>query len=404
METLGLPRNLVILLLLITLSALPISRLFQWWSPPTSFILGGGLLSILSLPIVVKACAVAGFITCSKDLLHMAMLFSPFLFASSIDMVLSLENDGLLANYMAFYMKDGEQYLMTPYGTAICYWDGAVHFALYWAMLYSFNNGKDCFRSLSVYWFGTFFSSMIVLIIGALIGPFPVYSAIILNVLYIFVPWYYLWWVVSSTTSHKTVTVPFSLSSTGSILRWLFTFSCCGPQPILFYVAYLSYFLELSALGLKITIALGANREIIQYIGSAIEKPISHPHRFNHMAMMVFLFYGVPCTVYSLYCLLLNMKTPLLVDVSMLFAGLTANMQVTYIGPYLIRKPEDKLEFSNTSHWWIFWISNWLMFIVPHLFALYCYNFYPSRRSKTSPPSSKIVTRSRSKLTTYKDK
>jgi len=70
--------------------------------------------------------------------------------------------------------------------------------------------------------------------------------------------------------------------------------------------------------------------------------------------MMVFLFYGVPCTVYSLYCLLLNMKTPLLVDVSMLFAGLTANVsslcsKVEYYGftvTNLVRNPDRTVSLS----------------------------------------------------------
>lgn len=63
------------------------------------------------------------------------------MFASGIDLVLSLESDGLITNYMAFYLEGGEPYLATGYGTAISYWDGVIHYILYWAMLYTFSNG-----------------------------------------------------------------------------------------------------------------------------------------------------------------------------------------------------------------------------------------------------------------------
>lgn len=62
------------------------------------------------------------------------------MFASSIDLVLSLENDGLISDYMSFYLKSGEPYLATGYSTAICYWDGIIHYLLYWLMLYDFLN------------------------------------------------------------------------------------------------------------------------------------------------------------------------------------------------------------------------------------------------------------------------
>ena len=63
------------------------------------------------------------------------------MFASAIDMIVSLENEGLLSNYMSFYLKDGEPYLGSPYSTAICYWDATIHYILYWAMLYDLSKG-----------------------------------------------------------------------------------------------------------------------------------------------------------------------------------------------------------------------------------------------------------------------
>ena len=63
------------------------------------------------------------------------------MFASGIDLVVSLENDGIMANYMTFYLEKGEPYLATEYSTAICYWDAIVHYILYWVMLHDLHNG-----------------------------------------------------------------------------------------------------------------------------------------------------------------------------------------------------------------------------------------------------------------------
>lgn len=62
-------------------------------------------------------------------------VLSIFTFASVIDLVIALENDGLIANFMEFYLRDGEPYLKTAHGTMISYWDGIAHYAMYLMIL-----------------------------------------------------------------------------------------------------------------------------------------------------------------------------------------------------------------------------------------------------------------------------
>jgi len=62
-------------------------------------------------------------------------VFTLSTFSSVVDIVVGLESDGYIAGFMSNYLKNGEPYLTTPYGTVICYWDGTVHYALYLFML-----------------------------------------------------------------------------------------------------------------------------------------------------------------------------------------------------------------------------------------------------------------------------
>lgn len=56
-------------------------------------------------------------------------------FSSACDILLALENDGIITGFFSYYLKDGEPYLKSAHGTMICYWDGIAHYAMYLMML-----------------------------------------------------------------------------------------------------------------------------------------------------------------------------------------------------------------------------------------------------------------------------
>uniref|UniRef100_A0A8C5IMU4 Transmembrane 6 superfamily member 2 n=1 Tax=Junco hyemalis TaxID=40217 RepID=A0A8C5IMU4_JUNHY len=57
-----------------------------------------------------------------------------FSFISAVDLLIALEEDGLISGFMELYVREGDPHLRTAHGLLTCYWDGTVHYGLCLAM------------------------------------------------------------------------------------------------------------------------------------------------------------------------------------------------------------------------------------------------------------------------------
>ena len=59
---------------------------------------------------------------------------SLFMFSSAVNLLVAFENDDIIADFVTFFLRDGEPQLKTAHGTMMCYWDGLVHYGI-WLMI-----------------------------------------------------------------------------------------------------------------------------------------------------------------------------------------------------------------------------------------------------------------------------
>jgi hypothetical protein len=64
-----------------------------------------------------------------------------FAFTCMIDLIIALEYNGFISSFMSEYLKMGEPYLHSPWGSAISLFDGIGFYFMYLAFIFQMSNG-----------------------------------------------------------------------------------------------------------------------------------------------------------------------------------------------------------------------------------------------------------------------
>ncbi|NWV12886.1 TM6S2 protein, partial [Ptilonorhynchus violaceus] len=288
-------------------------------------------------------------------------VFVAFSFVSAVDLLIALEEDGFISGLAELYIREGEPHLRTAHGLLLCYWDGIVHYGIYLTMAAAIGHRKN-YRSLGLYWLGSLLMSIVVFLVGNVIGKYSSELS----------PWLLL-------------NLPFLLILAGAGLK-LFQLPeelpCLSPEKvaeeqrkplhrrprdlllilILLLTAAFTFFRGMVVLDCPADSCF----EYIYQHEPYLRDPVAYPK----VQMLIYLFYLLPFLILAVYALLLPGRS-WLPDWSLVVAGAVAQAQFSHLGsslhsrtPFPYQTPDDVL--------WSFLLSNILYALGPQLLALRC--------------------------------
>lgn len=300
-------------------------------------------------------------------------VFAVFAFTSVVDIVLAMELDGIIENFMASYLKEGEPYLNTAHGTMINYWDGSGHYFMYLMMVTAIVWGQG-YREVGLYWAGSILNSMIVFMPGNVSGKYGsnVKASYFLNIPYVLFPILVARKFLSSRPEADVDDKTVEAAHKRSIFQ----------RPLdLIFVLFLVFAVGVSFL--RMAVALQSPASIAVYYLNDVEPYFKDPVLYPMIQALVYWFYFVPYFVCAIYGFL-NPGCAWMSDWALITAGAFAQGQFSHIGasvhnrtPYIYRVPQSGLT--------AFWVINMLLLLVPQLMAWRCVTwpeYFESRRTE----------------------
>nr|CAD7201489.1 unnamed protein product [Timema douglasi] len=339
--------------LLYDLTGIPISYFHDSYTTELS----EGSRVILVIAILAPLITVIVLTTRKHIKSYMYFGFAMLSFSSIIDLLLALEGDGIIQGFMGLYLKKGEPYLHSAWGSVVSYWDGVVFFACYVVMAFKSSNGMS-YRTLGLHYSSAILNSMLVLLLGACLSQSGITGLTALNIPYVVFPMV----VAIKCLTEKPKNRPVSMQP-----GWVDTL-----------LAVL--LLEAAVVALiKGLASLRGEQSIVAWYRELAEPIINQnePAPFAALQGLVSLFYFLPAYIVVAGGLVMNPGQPWLHDLTILLAGATSHAGITIVGMsyHRLTNPEHEApKLTNHSAFIAFWAANLLTSLVPQLVAIrLCY-------------------------------
>ncbi|KAK3729129.1 hypothetical protein RRG08_005501 [Elysia crispata] len=289
-------------------------------------------------------------------------------YSSVMSLIIALENDGLIAEFMGTYLREGEPYLKTAHGTMISYWDGIAHYAMYLMMLAAVS-WNQTFHDVGLYWVGSYGYSKLVLVVAAMIGKDGIRWPFLLTIPFVII----CALMCANFIDEKFKEMQHIQSDLDEELqknKAMITTSIWGrPRDLLLFIYFIFAIIVTT---IRFSGAMQSNFYLATLYRESVEPYLTDPSFYSKSQLMVQAFYFIPYYLVNIYALL-NPGQSWFPASCIIFAGAAAQAQFSLIGssfhyrtPYLHRVPQTLLARC------LFWFVNGLQFLVPQLVANSC--------------------------------
>nr|XP_004227050.3 transmembrane 6 superfamily member 1-like [Ciona intestinalis] len=258
-----------------------------------------------------------------------------FTWCTVTDLIFYLEVIGMVDGFIGFYLKNGEPYLDSSFGTVALLWDPLGNLIVYLIIIYRIDNNLDC-RNAVLYFSGTLITSLFCLLVGGVSGTHgkQLYPSTWLNVPYVVAPIYYLLEFVSKPRQFSKETIT-KVSTEYKISDILLSLG-------LFATFVFGIIRGLSAFGSPMYLANVYSKDFEPYL--------MDPSKFGAVWVIYFMIIGSILQI-SIVFGLFNPGSSWVLDLSIIYAAITIHGTFIHLIPQFCEGVLPKYHIPPGAQW-----------------------------------------------------